>query len=284
MNKLNKPHFFTEQGFLIDVIRNEKTITDLYLGMLKPFIKYAIRNSDTIHSVSIGVDNKIKSLVQTNKTIIIPNGVDTKKFSPGISTDIRKRYNIPEKNKVVVTISRLAHKNGIEYLIKAAKEVNEIHKDVSFLICGGGPLKEELVNLARQLNLGNVIFVNHIPPEDVPKFLAAADIFTRPSLTEGFGISFVEAMSSGLAVIATEAIKDYKIIDHNKTGFIVKTKDSSELAKTINLLLGDEKLRKKVGNAARKQAIKDFDWDNIAAKLESEMQKLVMQQKQANLL
>ena len=279
-NKLKKPHFFTEQGFLVDVIRNEKTITELYFGILKPFLRYAIRNADRIHSVSIGVDNKIKSLVPINKTIIIPNGVDTKKFLPGIKADIRQRYNIPEKNKIVVTISRLVHKNGIEYLIQALKIVSQKHPDTTFLIVGGGPLRDSLSNFSKELGLKNVIFTEHIPSEDTPKFLAASDIFTRPSLTEGFGISFVEAMSAGLAVIATDAIKDYNIINHLKTGLIVRSKDANGLAESLNLLLENESLRKKLGKAARKDALARFDWDSIASQLEYEMQRLLEQTKQ----
>ncbi|MAG50811.1 hypothetical protein CL621_04205 [archaeon] len=272
--KTKNTFFLTLQGFIIDIVREDKTIFDLYLGLLKPLAKFGIKKADFVHCVSNNVMRKALEFYRTNKIKIIPNGVDTKLFSPDIKTNIRERFNIKKDEILVATVSRLAPKNGIEYLVKAAKQISQKQKNIKFLIVGGGPLKEKLKDLSSGFEK-NIIFTGNIPHDETPKFLAASDIFVRPSITEGFGISFVEAMSCGLPIITTEAVGKLKILRDREHGFIIKSKNVDELVIALNKLIQNKSLRNEFGEKARKYAIKHYDWNIVVEEIEKEMLKLI---------
>jgi len=266
----HKPLIFTAQGLIIDVIRRHKTITDSYGGILRPFIGWALGQCDFITCVSNVVERKVKQFGRGNQNIrVIPNGVDINRFSPEAKSEIRAQLGLKDK-EIIITVSRLEVKNGIEYLIRAAKDVIARRLNAVFLIIGEGELRNSLVQLAKSLGVEkNVIFYGSVPHDQVAKFLTVADIFVRPSITEGFGISFVEAMACGLPVIASEAVGQMNIFEDGREGLVAKTANSEDLSNRILTLLKNESLRQDMGIAARELAVQRYDWDMIASDFES---------------
>ncbi len=273
----NRAFLLNLQGLLVDVVKDDKTAFDLYFGALKPLGRFALRNADYIQPISNKIRDKVFELVGRLENIeIVPNGVDTSTFKPGIKSDVRSRYKIGEDEMLVITISRLAEKNGIEYLIKAAKIVLKKHPNVKFLIVGEGDLRDRLIRLVSELGIkDSVIFTGSVAHEEIPKYLAASDIFVRPSITEGFGIAFVEAMSCGLPVIGTKWIEELGVFTDGEEGLQVKPADAIDLSKKISLLIENGKRNIKMGEDGRKKAIKKFDWDVIVKGVEKRMEKIV---------
>lgn len=272
----NKPFLLNLQGLLVDVARDDKTAFDLYFGALKPLGRFALRNADYIQPISNKVRDRVFELVGRLENIeIVPNGVDTSIFKPGIKSDVRGEYNIGEDEILVITISRLAEKNGIEYLIKAAKIVFKKHPNVKFLIVGEGELRDRLIRLASELGIkDSIIFAGSVAHEETPKYLAASDIFVRPSITEGFGIAFAEAMSCGLPVIGTKWVEELEVFEDRKEGLSVNPADEHDLGEKISLLIENEGLRTEVGKKARGKAVEKFDLEVVVARVENRMKEL----------
>ncbi|HLD27304.1 MAG TPA: glycosyltransferase, partial [Patescibacteria group bacterium] len=130
---------------------------------------------------------------------VIPNGVDLPLFTKAYPAEeiagLRQSFGFPEDSIILVTTSRLAAKNGLEDVIRSLAELPD---KFVFYVVGGGRLENKLKNLTVRLNLSaRVKFAGSQPYADLPKILKACDIFIRPSLTEGLGNSFLEAMAVG---------------------------------------------------------------------------------------
>jgi glycosyltransferase involved in cell wall biosynthesis len=200
---------------------------------------------------------------------IIPNGVDIQKFSKSPdenrNSDLKRELKIKDE-KIVITTSRLVEKNGLEYLVRAMAGI----ESAKLLILGSGELEEKLKKIAQELDLGSKIsFLGDIKNEKIPDYLSISDIFVRPSLSEGQGISFLEAMAAGVPVVATPVggITDF-LID-GETGLFCQPKDPESIARKINILLSDNELWKKLSENGKNLVRQKYDWDDISQKMKS---------------
>ncbi len=187
-----------------------------------PLFKMIFTRADRITAISNYLANWARRMGAKADIHIIPNGVNVEAFSVerlafSRREELRQKLGIKPKEKVIITTSRLVQKNGIGDLIEAMRYLPE---SVKLLILGSGGLESNLKLKTSNLKLTNRIrFVGYIPHEQLPSYLHAADIFCRPSLSEGMGISFVEAMAAGLPVVATPVggIPDFLFSVHEDT-------------------------------------------------------------------
>ncbi len=237
-----------------------------------PIIKKAFREAAVVQVISSYLGNWAKDMGSVD-VVVIPNGVDMNKFKVGDNqskmSEIRKKHGIGEYEKIVVTTSRLVSKNGVDILIGAMKFLPE---DVKLLIVGDGPLEEDLRSQVANNDLhSRVIFAGFRDQVEIPVYLASADVFCRPSRSEGQGISFIEAMASGLPVVTTAVggITDF-IID-KETGLFAERDNSEDVARKILILLRDETTRQNIIENAKKLVVEKYDWTGIVARLKSEV-------------
>jgi glycosyltransferase involved in cell wall biosynthesis len=197
---------------------------------------------------------------EQERLVLLPNGVDMRRFNPEINGAIMaKRLGI-EKQPIVFTLRAHDPKNGIEYLIRAIPQVVKEMPEVIFVIGGDGPLRTFHEALARKLNIyKSCIFVGRIPQGELPYYYSACDIFVIPSVTEAFGIVTVEAMACGRPVIGTNVGGIQDIVRDRASGFLVRPRDSNEIADRIIALIENPKLRRTMGNKGRKIAEENFD-------------------------
>ncbi len=137
-------------------------------------------------------------------------------------------------------------------------------------VLGDGPDRSKLEKLANDLNVSDKIkFVGHIDPDLVPRYLSQADIFVRPSRSEGLGNSFLEAMAAGLPVVATKVggIPDF-LID-GETGIFCRVDDPKDLTEKIIRVLNDTELSRKLSENGRKLVEARYSWDGIASKMKA---------------
>jgi glycosyltransferase involved in cell wall biosynthesis len=204
---------------------------------------------------------------------IIPNGVDTQYFAKAQDHfAIRKALNVREDETVLITSSRLVHKNGVDTLLRAVALLPKVH----CLILGSGSEEEALKKLSAELGVDErVYFVGQIPHTQLPSYLQAATIFVRPSRSEGMGNSFIEAFAAGVPVIGTQegGIADFlfdaeKNPDKEPTGWAVDKDNPAEIVAAVEqILLGDPAETKRVIENARTLAFKKYDWDLIAQQM-----------------
>ncbi|MBU1102183.1 glycosyltransferase family 4 protein, partial [Patescibacteria group bacterium] len=110
--------------------------------------------------------------------------------------------------------------------------------------------------------------------EDVPKYLAISDVFVRPSLSEGLGNSFLEAMAAGVPIIGTKVGGIPDFLRDGETGLFCEARNPQSIAEKITLLLSDEILRQRLIANARKLVEEKYNWDNIAQKMGNIFEKL----------
>lgn len=190
----------------------------------------------------------------------------------GVDIDLFKNLNYKkDKSKIVIGIVKtLSPKYGIEYLIKAVKELEdilekEIFNKIEVHIYGKGYLEEKLKQLTVNLNLEEKIkFLGFIKNTDVPKAINKMDIFVVPSLEESFGVAAVEAMACEIPVIVSDADGLKEVVVNNETGFVIPKKDYEVIAKKLKELILNEELRIKFGKNGRKRVLELYNWnDNV---------------------
>lgn len=222
-----------------------------------------LKKADTITVISSYLRDYAVSINKKAKIVLIPNGVDLNKFKPNEDGD---------KN-TIITVSRLVKKNGLSDLIRAMNKVVEKFPEAKLLIVGSGEEEREeekkLKRLVKELNLGEVVeFCGEVKYEDTPRYLSKARIFVRPSLSEGLGSAFLEAMASGLAVIGTPVGGIPDFLKNGETGLFCRPGDSKDIAEKIIRLLEDNELRDRLADNGRKLVEEKYSWENIASKFQ----------------
>lgn len=198
----------------------------------------------------------------TSKTRIIPAGVsNAQDFQRDVSW-IDKKYNF-RYSKMVLFTGRLTVHKGVEYLIKAATEIN-----AEILILGDGPERPYLESLIKKYNLTNVHMLGYFPSQEVEKmndFYLRADVYVAPSVwNEPLGLVILESMVQKTPVVVTRKGGVSTIVKDGYNGFLVRPKNSKEIVEKVNLLLENNELRNKMGENAYKTVIEKFSWDKIA--------------------
>jgi len=227
-----------------------------------PLFKKIFTKADKIQVISTYLGGWAKEMGGKNIKVV-PNGVDLKKFN---NTEIKKQNT----KKVLIHTGRMVEKNGLDDIIKSLKYLPD---NIEFLQVGSGPDEEKLKKLAKDLSVENrVKFVEFVPQKELLNYLKNSDIFIRPSLSEGFGNSFVEAMAVGVPVIATQegGIADFlfdakRNPEKETTGWAVDTKNPKQIAEAVKDILDNPEETKKVVENAKKMVIEKYDW-NIVAK------------------
>ncbi|OGM98974.1 MAG: hypothetical protein A2915_03365 [Candidatus Yanofskybacteria bacterium RIFCSPLOWO2_01_FULL_41_34] len=226
---------------------------------LMRFFRYLIfRKTDSVTAISNYLAQYVKSQNPKIPISVIPNGVDLEKFT-------NHESRIMNHKKVIITVSRLVKKNGIGDLIEAVAMVIREIPDAKLMIVGDGPLEKNLKLKVKNLKLENHIeFLGDISNDLLPKYLFMADIFVRPSLSEGLGTAFLEAMAAGLPIVGTAVGGIPDFLKNGQTGLFCKVSDPKDLAEKIILLLSDKQLREKIINNGRALVAEKYNWNIIA--------------------
>lgn len=197
-------------------------------------------------------------LYDPDKVIYVPNGVDSKKFSPGDS-EFRSELG----TKYILFVGRLDVVKGLKYLISAFKLIESKFPKVKLVIVGDGP---EMGRLNR-ITSTNVIFTGKVLGDRLIDIFRGAEMFVLPSIAEGSPLAVLEAMSCGIPVIST-AVGEIPYILSNGRGILVNPCSVSELVKAISFLLENEDLRRKMSIKSRKYIKNHRDWKNVIERIE----------------
>lgn len=233
---------------------------------LWPIFKRIFTKADNIQTISNYLADFAKSMGAKCEIDVVPNGVDVKHFSKDLNQDLKKDiWNKVEKKDddvLLITASRLVVKNAVEDIILSLKYLPSNHK---LIICGRGYEEERLRKVANE-NMFNdrVFFIGYVSHKDLPIWLKSSDIFIRPSLSEGFGNSFIEAMASRIPVIATRVGGISDFVFDNETGFICNVSDPKSISDKVNLIVVNSVLKDKVVNQAFQMVKDKYDWNTIS--------------------
>lgn len=182
----------------------------------------------------------------------VPLGIDLSSFvatseSERAGAEIRARLGTP----IVLFVGRMMAYKGVDHLLRAMRDV-----EARLVVVGTGPDLPRVRQIAADLGLGErVHFAGRVEPERVRDYVAAADVGVLPSVQEAFGLSMVEMMAHGRPVVCTElGTGTTEINRHEETGLVVPPADPAALAAALRRLLGDDSLRRRLGEGARRRA------------------------------
>ncbi len=215
--------------------------------------------------------------IPAHNITIIPNGVDLELFNPArYSTaeldTLRKKLDL--SGTVLITASRLTYKNAVDDIISALPLILK-HTPATLIICGVGEDRDKLKTLAKQLGVDKHIrWVGLVPYTELPKYLLASDIFIRPSISEGFGNSFVEALAVGKPIIGTHVGGIPDFLFHEKTGLICKVRSPPDIALQVQRLTQNKELAQRIARAGQLMVREKYSWDTIALQFESLFKKV----------
>jgi glycosyltransferase involved in cell wall biosynthesis len=239
------------------------------LGLINDSVKVAhfiTANSNFTRSWFLRMFGKQNSY----KTRTIPGGVDIASFDQGddeVLKRIDKKYNLTGE-KVVLFTGRLTVHKGVEYLIKAARKING-----EVLILGDGPERPYLEEMIKKYSLKNTRILGYMSPKEGIKyreFYRRADVYVAPSVwDEPLGLVILEAMAAGTPVIVTRKGGITSIIKDGYNGFLVRARNSQEIADKVNLLLSDENMRLRMAQKARRTVEEKFTWEEVAGRFEN---------------
>ena len=191
---------------------------------------------------------------------VIPNGINLDEFNPHVPK--LKKFSDGKIN--ILFLGRIEERKGLIYLLKAFKILAEKYSNLRLIIVGKGPLEQECKEYVRENNLKEVVFEGQAP-RGVASYYKTADIFVSPAIFgESFGLVLLEAMACGTPIVAF-ANQGYKSFLKGKVGerFLVKPKDYKELAKKIEILIKNPKLRKKIATKGISE-VEEYSWSRIS--------------------
>lgn len=212
--------------------------------------------------------NKLIAINTATKKFLIGLGIPPEKIEiipPGIDT--RDYQNIRRKTSGVfrfLTVGYLTDRKAVDLIIKALALVVRKNQNISLSIVGGGPNLNNLKSLVRKLNLQkNVVFIGQVPHSQIRAYYQSANVFVSMSRAESWGQVYLEAMASGLPVIASKNDGSVEIIEDQKSGFLIDQENYRELANLMSFLAAKPRLAVKIGQKARKIVEKKYDWQKV---------------------
>ena len=211
--------------------------------------------------------------------IIVPPGVDTTRFRP-LGTEERRMarvaHRLPPEGPLVVAVTRLVPRKGIDILIAAASLLVRRFPDLTVAVAGTGRDRMRLERLISATG-APVRLLGRMENVELPAFLGCADVFAMPCRNrwagleqEGFGIVFLEAAACGVPQVAGASGGAAEAVAHRQSGFVVHSPDDpGVVARALETLLADDELRATLGREARQRVEVEFEYGRLAGILDS---------------
>jgi phosphatidylinositol alpha-mannosyltransferase len=194
---------------------------------------------------------------------VIPNGIDVTVYKPGLPP-IR---HLRDDNVNILFVGRLEKRKGLGDLLRAYRAVSGRLPQTRLIIVGDGPLRGRVESYISRHHLHNVILAGFVPDTVKPRYYGSADIFCAPATgAESFGIVLLEALASGLPVVATEIPGYMSVLEPGRDSITVPPKNWRELAASLVILARDAELRRRLGDYALTKA-RRYSWPYVASEV-----------------
>lgn len=249
-------------------LRRIPVIVHVHGGRVEPWlvtrgrrwlVKACLSPAERVVTVSSGGLRKLKHVQRRDKVILIENGIDTSLFG------MADANNDPPR---VLFVGGLTPRKGVVDLIQASTVLAERGVAHDLLLAGGTPNEgPEAEADVRRAASAAVTFLGTRPHEDMPALYRGVDLFCLPSWWEAMPFSLLEAMASGLPVVATGVGDIPRVMEDGVTGYVVPPRDPSRLAAALEHLLRDGELRRRFGAAGRRRVERLFSAENVRDQL-----------------
>ncbi|MEU8125356.1 glycosyltransferase family 4 protein [Spirillospora sp. NPDC049024] len=238
-------------------------------------LRAAARSFDVLTHLSATTLPELQAAVGDRTRLArLAGAVDTVRFRPGLDgSAVRRRHGLGN-GPVVLSVARLVRRKGHDMLIRAWADVVRRRPDARLVIVGDGPMRRRLIELADREVPGTVTVTGPVSAAELPRYYAAADVFTLPCRddraglqTEGLGLSVLEASASGLPVVVGRSGGSPESLINGRTGVLVDAAGPDEIALALHRLLGSPERAAAMGAAGRRWTCERWSWDAAAARL-----------------
>jgi glycosyltransferase involved in cell wall biosynthesis len=248
---------------------SEDYLTYKWAGLVNLSWKLALKRAAFLTAISRFLLNRAEKIGYKCPAEVIPNGVNislfSKIFTPAEKVEVERMLGKKDGDIFLVTSSRLAKKNAVDDIISALKNLPE---NISLIVIGKGEEGCSLQKQAERLGLQKrVKFLGFVPQKEIPKYFSVCDIFIRPSRSEGFGNSFIEAMAARLPVIATPVGGIPDFIDDKQTGVFCAPDNPQSIVLSVRMLIENPKLKDYIVENAFRRVSEKYSWDLVAKQM-----------------
>lgn len=219
--------------------------------------------------------------VPQDKVSVVHNCIDVARYELTKSLDrnkIRAGLDISKDAFLLGAVGRLHHQKGLFFLLDALLKIKNSIEQVELLFIGEGDLKNDLEAHAESIGVSGLTKFTG-PRTDIPEILRAFDIFVLPSLWEGLPLALLEAMASGLPVIATDVGGIPEVVIDRETGLLIQPSNSQAIADAVLLLYNDRNLRIRLANAGSAFVYAQFSAQTLVKDLDTVYKHLLSQKK-----
>ncbi len=237
--------------------------SDTHLKLFRPVLRPFYRKIDRVIAVSETARRCVDALFP-GPIEIVPNGVDLARFRPGLTR--LERYDDGCPN--ILFVGRFDERKGLPELLQACAVLARESLPFRLILVGDGRLRPQVERLARGALHGRVHFEGRVGHERLPRFYASADLFCSPARDgESFGMVLLEAMASGVPIVATDLAGYRSVLTPDAEGIMVSPHDPVSLAEALRRLLTDPALRARLG-ARGMETARGYGWPRVVDRLE----------------
>ena len=235
-----------------------------YHKLISPLLRLVWRRADDVVANSEGLRKLAKAFAPQIPVSVIPNGVDVELFRPD-----KRDWDPPH----MLFVGRIVYQKGLDVLIEALSDLKD--QPWKLTLVGDGPQLEPLKLEAQQNGLlDRITFPGWVDRSDLIDFYHQANLFVFPSRHEGMPNAVLEAMASGLPVIASQIAGNQELISDGKTGYLIPVENSKAIADKLLVLFMSKDLKEKMGEAAQERVQSRYSWKNTALKYKDLVQEL----------
>lgn len=241
-----------------------------------PLFRAAFTRADRVQAISNFLGSWARDM-GARDVRIVPNGVELSRFSKQVSpaqrSVLRQKMGAKEDEHLLVTVSRLVPKNGVDIVIEA---MTMLPPRIKFAVIGDGPEYAYLKELAAMRGVSELVaFLGEVPNGEIHPYLAASDSFIRASRSEGQGIAFIEAMAAGLPTIGTNVGGIPDFLRDGETGFLISPESPETVASAVRRIVEQPIEANAIAEGGTRLAVERYSWGRIAEEMRAILRELL---------
>lgn len=262
----NVPYIVTPHGLLCEwSLQQSRRKKQIYLKLIE---QENLNRSVALHFTTQQEQQEVSSLGLQSPSFVLPLGLSPPSSIPDARNRLRQRFNIPANEPVILFLSRLHPKKGLDYLIPALSQLT--HHRFTFILAGSGTPEYEGDINSRLVSTGlsdRAHFVGFVEGESKDLLLQGSDLFALTSHSENFGVAVLEALAVGLPVLVTPGVALASVVRQNQLGYVPEL-DVSAIVSALERFFSHPQAAKEMGDRARRLIFEKYAWDKIASQMQ----------------